>query len=97
MDDFLFAWKKGTNDCTLLMDTCSSVCFELGVPIADEKSKGPVTNLVFLGLEIDTIEMVIKIPHEKLIRLKSLLVTRTPAVERRIKISFITGIFKKVL
>jgi hypothetical protein len=35
----------------------------LGVPIADEKSNGPVTNLVFLGLEIDTIEMVIKIPH----------------------------------
>jgi hypothetical protein len=33
----------------------------------------PVTNLVFLGLEIDTIEMVIQIPHEKLIRLKSLL------------------------
>ena len=93
----MFAWKKGTNDCTLLMDTCSSVCFELGVPIADEKSKGPVTNLVFLGLEIDTIEMVIKIPHGKLIRLKSLLVTRTPVVERRIKISFITGIFKKVL
>jgi hypothetical protein len=55
------------------MDTFSSVCFELGMPIADEKSNGPVTNLVFLGLEIDTIEMVIKIPHEKLIRLKSLL------------------------
>jgi hypothetical protein len=55
------------------MDTFSSVCFELGMPIADEKSNGPVTNLVFLGLEIDTIEMVIQIPHEKLIRLKSLL------------------------
>jgi hypothetical protein len=42
------------------------------VPIADEKSKGPVTNLVFLGLEIDTIEMVIEIPHEKFIRLNVL-------------------------
>ena len=73
MDDFLFAGKKCTNGCTLLMDTFSSVCFELGMPIADEKSNGPVTNLVFLGLEIDTIEMVIQIPHEKLIRLKSLL------------------------
>jgi hypothetical protein len=82
LDDFLFAGKKGTNDCTLLMDTFSSVCFELGVPIADEKSKGPVTNLVFLGIEIYTIEMVIQIPHEKLIRLKSLLVTRTPVVEK---------------
>ena len=73
MDDFLFAGKKCTNGCTLLMDTFSSVCFELVVPIADEKSNGPVANLVFLGLEIDTIEMVIQIPHEKLIRLKSLL------------------------
>jgi hypothetical protein len=43
------------------MDTFSSVCFELVVPIADEKSNGPVANLVFLGLEIDTIEMVIQI------------------------------------
>jgi len=66
------------------MDTFSSVCFELGAPIADDKSKGPVTSLVFLGLEIDTIEMVIKIPHEKLIRLKSLL---EPLLwKRRIKI-----------
>ena len=67
LNDLLFAGKKGTNDCTLL------VCFEWGVPIVDEKSKGPFTNLVFLGFEIDTIEMVIKIPHEKLICLKSLL------------------------
>jgi hypothetical protein len=66
------------------MDTFSSVCFELGVPIADEKSNGPVTNLVFLGLEIDTIEMVIKIPHEKRIRLKSLL--ELLLWERRLKI-----------
>ena len=29
--------------------------------------------MVFLGLEVDTIEMVIQIPHEKLIRLISLL------------------------
>ena len=44
---------------------------ELGIPIADEKWVGPVTVLTFLGFEIDTEEMVIRIPQEKLEALKA--------------------------
>ncbi|KAL4241019.1 hypothetical protein ACF0H5_001798 [Mactra antiquata] len=46
--------QKSSNTCKLLVDTFTSVCYELGVPIADDKSVGPTTILIFLGLEIDS-------------------------------------------
>ena len=73
LDDFLFAGARGTNVCKTLMDTFSDTCSELGVPIAKEKSVGPVTTLKFLGLEIDTIDMVVRIPQDKLDKLRLLL------------------------
>jgi hypothetical protein len=38
---------------------------ELGVPLASEKTQGPTEVLVFLGLELDTNQMTIRIPSEK--------------------------------
>ena len=38
----------------------------MGVPIADEKLVGPVYVLTFLGLEIDTDEMMVRIPQSKM-------------------------------
>lgn len=71
LDDFLFAGRRDTPDCLTLMNAFSEICLALGVPIAKEKSKGPVTKLVFLGLEIDTILMVVRIPDDKLTRLRA--------------------------
>lgn len=73
LDDFFFAGKKDSNDCLDLMNSFTGVCSDLGVPIAVEKSVGPVTVLKFLGLEIDTIDMVVRIPQDKLFKLRSLL------------------------
>ena len=39
------------------------------IPIAKEKPMGPVTVLVFLGLEIDSNGMVIRVPENKIIEL----------------------------
>ena len=38
----------------------------MGVPIADEKLVGPVHVLTFLGFEIDTEEMMVRIPQSKM-------------------------------
>ena len=38
---------------------------ELGVPVASEKTEGPQTVLVILGLELDSDEMVVRVPMEK--------------------------------
>ena len=48
------------------MDTFTSICQNIGVHIANEKSVGPCIILVFLGLEIDTKKKVIQIPLHKL-------------------------------
>ena len=66
LDDFIFAGEESSNKCKHLMECFMKVSDELGIPIAHEKSVGPVTCLTFLGLEIDTEEMVIRIPQKKL-------------------------------
>ena len=66
LDDFFFAGQKHSNYCKNLMNCFLDICHELGIPIAQDKLVGPVTNLIFLGLELDTLEMCIKIPAKKL-------------------------------
>jgi hypothetical protein len=43
----------------------------LGVPIAENKTVWPTTLLTFLGLDIDTVLMVVKIPADKLCKHKA--------------------------
>ena len=52
------------------MNTFSLVCDRLNVPIAKEKSVGPTTVLEYLGLTIDTVNMLVKIPDDKILELK---------------------------
>ena len=42
---------------------------DLGVPLAEDKSEGPVEVLCFLGLELDSIEMVVRIPKAKILEI----------------------------
>ena len=41
----------------------------LGIPLAPDKVIGPTTALVFLGILIDSLEMCIKLPEDKLTEL----------------------------
>ena len=43
-----------------------SVCEKASLPIEPCKSEGPATSLVFLGIEIDSIEGVLRLPNDKL-------------------------------
>lgn len=66
LDDFLMAGKHGTADCQVMLDHFTQCLNELSVPIASEKTEGPTTCIIFLGLEINSIEMTVRIPKEKL-------------------------------
>ena len=55
------------------MDAFFQVCKDLGVPIAEEQTCGPTTSLIFLGLVIDTHDLTVKIPIEKVRQLQALL------------------------
>ena len=69
LDDFLFGGAALTNDCRVLMDTFHLVSKEMGIPLAENKTEGPTTKLTYLGLDIDTVEMKVKIPESKLEKL----------------------------
>ncbi|KAK6168530.1 hypothetical protein SNE40_021042 [Patella caerulea] len=71
LDDFLFAGPSNLSDCQTLMSYFADICKSLGVPLAQEKTVGPTTHLTFLGLEIDTSTLEVKIPDDKLTKLSA--------------------------
>ncbi|XP_053391454.1 uncharacterized protein LOC128554230 [Mercenaria mercenaria] len=65
LDDFL-GGEKGYESCKSLMLLFETIMKELGVPLADEKTEGPLKVIVFLGLELDLDKMEIRIPIVKI-------------------------------
>ena len=63
LDDFLLA---GNQDYSFFMSNLRAICAELGVPITEEKMLSPSVRLVYLGLEINTLNMTVKISSDKL-------------------------------
>ena len=45
----------------------------LGVVLAEDKTEGPATQLTILGIEVDSVAMTLRLPAEKLQRLRTLL------------------------
>ena len=75
LDDFFFAGLPNSDQCYRLMSCFESICAELQVPLADDKKVGPVTSLTFLGLQIDTINMQVRVPQPKRDELEQLLIS----------------------
>ena len=71
LDDFLCLGAPGSGECHQSLASVLRVCEELNVPVAAEKTEGPATTLTFLGIEFDTAAMQLRLPKEKLDRLKS--------------------------
>lgn len=68
LDDFITLGAPESDECPNIQ-----VCQELGIPLAPHKTVGPTTCLIFLGIEIDTMRMELRLPHEKLSKLLELL------------------------
>jgi len=47
-----------------------ATCAELGIPVAVGKTVGPTTVLTFWGIEFDTAKLVVRLPMEKIVRLR---------------------------
>ena len=52
----------GTQECTQNIAIMQSVCEMAGPPIEPSKSVGPASTIVFLGVEIDTVQGVLRLP-----------------------------------
>ena len=69
LDDFIFvseSLEEASANKQILVDTFN----HLGVPLEPSKLEGPVMCLTFLGIEVDTRTLQIRLPSDKLLRLK---------------------------
>ena len=70
LDDFLFGGRPGSEACSRALDHGLRLCRTVGFPVMQEKVLGPATVLDFLGFIIDTVSMEIRLPAEKLSRIR---------------------------
>ena len=75
LDDFLLIGPPRSDSCATSLTKLLSVFDRLGIPIAEDKLEGPATCLVFLGIELDTLQMSLRLPIEKLQELRELVQT----------------------
>lgn len=68
LDDFL-GGHQSLKTSKNLLKLCNDVLENLKVPVASEKTVGPVQVLTFLGLELDSKEMVVRMPQDKITEL----------------------------
>jgi hypothetical protein len=75
VDDFLFVVEPGEEEAAhAMLAGAKALCIELGLPLAPEKCEGPVTDLTFLGIKLDTVAMTASLPAERLAELRRLIV-----------------------
>ncbi len=70
IDDFITAGRPGGMECARNATVMKAVCQQVGMPIEPEKDEGPATTITFLGLELDTIALEVRLPQEKLASLR---------------------------
>ena len=73
IDDFLTFGAPESDECQRNISTMVKTCDRLGVPLAIQKLEGPSTNIVFLGILLDTDKLEIRLPTEKLQNLQLML------------------------
>jgi len=73
LDDFLNATPPTLALAIDQLNTIKTTFAELNVPIATDKLCGPTTKLTYLGIDIDTINMEISLPTDKLTELRKLI------------------------
>jgi len=69
LDDFITVGDPSQDTCAGNLQTILDVCRELGITVAVEKCEGPTCCIIYLGIEIDSVEMEMRLPQEKLARL----------------------------
>ena len=64
LDDFLFI-SPDYHKCQGALHTFQSICRDIGVPLAPEKTEGPAQSLAFAGIHLNTVEMYASLPMDK--------------------------------
>ena len=73
LDDFFVACRPNSEDCAQALWTCVAMCKQRGVPLVDNRTEGPATCLIFLGFVLDSEKLELRVPADKIVRIKALL------------------------
>ncbi len=73
VDDYITIGSPGSQVCAKNVSAMLAMCAEANMPIEPEKNEGPSTTISFLGLELDSMTMEVRLPQDKLIRLRAVL------------------------
>jgi len=73
LDDFITAGPPDTNQCAENLSISMTVCSSLGLPLHLDKCIGPSTRLVVLGIELDSMAQVARLPMDKLCAIQELI------------------------
>lgn len=71
LDDFLFLSEPHSPKCYSALLAFYQLAKDIGLPIKSEKTVYPTTTLIFLGLELDTLNFEVQLPQDKLTQLKA--------------------------
>ena len=71
LDDFITLSPPGSPTCQRNLTVPICTCRILNIPLATEKQEGTSTCLPFLGIELDTVKLELRLPAEKLARLQA--------------------------
>ena len=92
LDDFITMGPASSEVCGQNLEQILATCGELGVPLAADKMEGPSPCLTFLGIEMDTEEGVLRLPAEKLVRVRDALARwSTRRTCRRRELEYLVG------
>ena len=72
LDDYLLIGNPHSTQCESDLEHFLAVLQWLKVPVAKEKLEGPSTQLTFLGIELNTQQMIRRLPAEKLDEIRML-------------------------
>ena len=78
LDDFITMGPPESSQCAHNLRTALAVCKHLGLPLHPGKCVGPSTVLVVLGIELDSVNQVARLPAQKLSALKDLISSWLP-------------------
>ena len=92
LDDFLVMGAPGSSECRTALEKLVELLHHLGFPIAEEKREGPTMVLEFLGFEVDSGAMTIRLPERKVKELANLLTQwKGRRVARRCELDSLVG------
>ena len=84
LDDFLFI-APTYSKCLRALELFVSICKDIGVPLAPDKTVGPSKILDFAGIRLDTIDMAASLPPDKVSKFTSAIDSMIPARSVKLK------------